>query len=691
MATVGLPHRRDLEHVLRGVRARARKDAKHAWAVVLGAGIASIIVLVTVTNAAPTVAGLVPVLPPPDPLAQSTRVLDVKGRLIATLHGDQDRIVVKSFPRALENAVLAIEDADFYRHGGLQIDSIARALIVNTKSGQVVQGGSTITQQLVRNIYPSVGTERTLLRKAREAMLAMRYEQLHSKKEILRNYLNTVYFGNGAYGAEAAARTYFGKPARALRIPEAAYLAGLIHAPERYVFDEEAAVARRNHVLDRMRGRGFLTAKQLAPAKEAGLVLQARKATERAAYFVEHVRRVLLLPRARGGFGLTDKDILAGGLTVHTTLDLDMQRAAEKAVKSVLPFRDDPEAALVSMTSDGQIRALVGGRDFTSIARARGFNLATQIAPGGGRQSGSAFKPFTLAAYLREGYSVRKSFPAPSRVTVKACPNGNEPWSPSNYDKRGYGRIDALRATWDSVNTVYAQMVALAGPNNAVRAARDAGIVSDLQPYCAISLGVFGVTPLEMARAYSTFAAGGLRPEPLAVTKITDAQGKTLAARRVTTKRTFEKHIADQVNRALGGVVQNGTGRPAAISRPSAGKTGTTESRRDVWYVGYTPAPGLTTAVWIGYPPKNGRIKPMLSLHGRPATGGAFAGAIWRQYMSVATSDMPVRSFPDVEFTGARSGSVDVGYVRTRTRTTTRTDPDRRDEDPKPHRKRNDD
>jgi membrane peptidoglycan carboxypeptidase len=378
---------------------------------------------------------------------------------------------------------------------------------------------------------------------------------------------------------------------------------------------------------------------------------------------VEYIRRLLRTPVDEGGFGLSDAEVMGGGLRVYTTLDLRMQRAAEDAVMRVLNRPDDPEVGMVAMTTDGQIRAMVGGRNFTSISAARGFNYATQQAPGGGRAIGSTFKPFTLAAFFRKGYSVKSTFNGPTRITIRdhRCDGPGGPWRPSNYNNEGFGRLTVMQATEKSVNTVYAQIVSKVGPEAAMQAARDAGITSPLEPVCSITLGTFGVTPLEMARAYSTFAARGMRPDIVAVTKIV-GPGGVIASREPNTARAFTTHIADEVNGVLQSVVQRGTGTPAQISRPVAGKTGTTEQHRDVWFAGYTPDPGLSAAVWIGYPPdKSGNIKVMTDLHGVQATGGGFAGRIWKYFMESATANMPVLDFAPPNFDGKVIGGSGFG------------------------------
>jgi penicillin-binding protein 1A len=609
-----------------------------------GAGLAIALLLET------TPLGAVP-LPSRVPAAQSTRILDRHGHVLGFLHGEENRVIVRRDQMTLDvrHAVIAAEDQRFYQHSGISIPSVIRAAAANVSNQRIVQGGSTITQQYVRNAFAEVGRERSLARKVREAFLALRLERQHSKEEILDFYLNTVYFGRGAYGIEAAARTYFGKHARSLEPWESAFLAGIIRSPEGYVRNLDAARARRDYVLRQMRNLAYLP-----PAKAAFAIRQPvrvrpiRPDYARAPYFFEHVRRLLRTSPDRGGFGLTDREILTGGLTVRTTLDLTMQRYAEEAVREVFPFQDDPEVGMVAMSTSGEIRAMVGSRHFASLQAGRGFNYATQTARGQGRGPGSAFKPFTLAAFVKKGNSVQMTFRGPRRIRITnpVC----DGWSPANYGDESFGRLSVMDATAYSVNTVYAQMVSQIGPQAVVDMARAAGITSRLEPFCAVTLGVFGVTPMEMARGYSTFAARGMRPDVIAITRITSPDGRVIARREPHAKRTIAPHVADVVNQVLHQVLVYGTGSRDRIGREAAAKTGTTESHQDVWFGGYTPHPGLTAVAWVGYPPdKNGVIRKMLNLHGRAATGGAFPGRIWQLFMSKAVAEMPELQFVDVD------------------------------------------
>ncbi|MGZ4204187.1 MAG: transglycosylase domain-containing protein [Actinomycetota bacterium] len=613
-------------------------------------------------------------LPTTPAVPTNTTIYDVHGTPIAVLHGDENRTAIsrKAMPRSMREAVVAAEDRNFFQHGGVSIGGIVRALTTDVGSGDVMQGGSTITQQYARNAFDQIGTARTVDRKVKEALLAVRLENELSKDEILDRYLNTVYFGRGAYGIEAAAEAFFATHAPKLTLAQSAYLAGIIRAPEIYDRDLKLATQRRNEVLGIMAQLADISQRQLRLATQSRVVLKKPKDPPiQAGYFVEYVRRLLRTPVAQGGFGLSDAEIMGGGLRVYTTLDLAMQHDAERAVARVLDRPDDPETGMIAMTTDRQIRAMVGGRNFTDLGRTRGFNYATQEAPGGGRSVGSTFKPFTLAAFLREGYSVDSTFSGPSRITIRdpRCNGPDGPWRPSNYNSEGYGRMTVMRATEDSVNTVFAQIVTKVGPEAAMQSARDAGITSPLAPVCSITLGTFGVTPLEMARAYSTFAARGLRPSVVAVTKIVGPDGSIMATRGPSRVRTFDTHVADEVNGVLANVINEGTGTPAKISRPAAGKTGTTKQHRDVWFVGYTPDPGLTAAVWIGYPPdKNGNIKVMTDLHGVQATGGGFAGRIWKYFMEAATADMPVLQFAAPNFDGKVIGGGSYGFYVNRRR-----------------------
>jgi penicillin-binding protein 1A len=602
-------------------------------------------------------------LPIPEipPSAQSSRVLASNGEVIGTLHGEENRTVVplSQISHNLKLAVVSVEDRTFFDHSGFSLRGTIRAARANWEGGQIVQGGSTITQQYVRHAFPSIGTDRTFTRKLKEAFWAVKLERQSSKDEILEHYLNTVYFGRGAYGAEAAARTYFKVSAADVTPGQAAYLAGLIRAPERYQIDEDAAkaLALRNQVIDQLVGLNLMPPNVAGAAKAEDLVAQFKPGlsvevdSAEAGYFVEYVRRLL-----RSEFQMTDEDILRGGLVVETTLDPGMQKAAEAAVRTVLNRPTDPEAALVAMDPQGRVRAMVGGRDVDSLDRARGFNFAADVnGTGGGRPAGSAFKTFTLAAFLEEGKSVHSTFSGSSSVTINSdrCRNGSEPWKVSNYSNAGYGYLDVIQATTNSVNTIYARMMdEVVAPQKFIEVAAKTGIaIPPTDAGCALALGTSDVTPLEMAGAYTTFAQRGKRPTPMVITKITRPGGAVVAERLPAVTAVMDPNVADTVNYVLEQNIQSGTGTGAKIGKPAAGKTGTTENFQDAWFAGYTPE--LTAVVWMGFAPDpQGHIPVMSSVRGRSVTGGSFPATIWKNFMNKALEGKPATKFTKPELTG---------------------------------------
>ena len=598
-------------------------------------------------------------LPDAAPGGQATEVVDTRGDLIGTLKGEQKRKIVplSEIAPVLQEAVVATEDRRFFEHSGISYRGMVRALFANVQAGGVSQGGSTITQQYARNAFGRVGTERTFLRKAREVALARRIENRYSKEKILEFYLNTIYFGRGAYGAEAAALTYFKKPAKDLTLTEAAFMAGAIRAPERFQPDEngEDAVRIRNEVLSDMVATGKLTNAEASQARAEDLLALFKLGptqldTARAGFFVEHVRRLLQTDE----YGFEDAELLGGGLRIETSLDLKMQDAAEKAVSSVMNRPEDPEVALVAMDPEGHVRAMIGGRDVGDRVRALGFNFAANVGDAeGGRQAGSAFKPIALTSYLEQGEELTRQFPGPPRITIDEplCRDARgEPWVVSNFDGEAFGNLDVIRATASSVNTVYAQMMAeVVTPKEFMSTARQLGIsIPARDEGCALALGTTAVTPMEMARAFTTFGTRGQRPEVIVVTRVVGPGGETLLERRPTTGNAIPETVADEVNQVLQQVITSGTARGAAIGRPAAGKTGTTQNNVDAWFAGYTP--DLTSVVWMGYPPdQTGRIPEMNSVRGRRVTGGSFPATIWKGFMEAALRGTPETPFEQVE------------------------------------------
>lgn len=587
--------------------------------------------------------------------AQSSQMLARDGQVIATLHGEQDRRIVPldKISPYLQVAVVATEDREFFNHKGMSLRAIVRAARANLRDKTIVQGGSTITQQYVRNVFPDIGLQRKYSRKLKEIFWAMRLERRYSKSQILQRYLNTVYFGRGAYGAEAAAQTYFKIPASDLTLGQSAYLAGLIRAPQRFQIDQhpEEAASLRNQVLGSMVANKFVGPGEAQAARAEDLKAQFKPGqsievdSPRAGYFVEYVRRML-----KREFGLSDEQILSGGLRIQTTLDLRMQDAAEAAVSSTLDRPDDPEAAMVAMDPQGLVRAMVGGRTVDSIDRARGFNFAVDVnGTGGGRPAGSAFKPFALAAFIDEGKSLDSTFSGASPIQIDSpkCRNGDKPWMVANFADSSYGPLNVVQATLKSVNTIYAQIMdAAVSPAKFVDIAGRAGIgIPSFDVGCALTLGTTDVTPMEMARAYTTFAQRGMRPVPLAVLKITRPDGTVLAERSPKMERQIDQNVADTVNFVLKQNIEAGTGTAARLRQPAAGKTGTTQNFQDAWFAGYTPQ--LTAVVWMGYPPDpTGRIPEMTSVRGRQVTGSSFPATIWKRFMVRALEGTRGTDFP---------------------------------------------
>jgi penicillin-binding protein 1A len=573
---------------------------------------------------------------------------------IAQLSGGVDRVSVTydQLPPVLINAVVAAEDRSFFTHRGVDPVGIVRAFWANVRSDSVQQGGSTITQQYVKNVYLS--QERTLTRKLKEASLAVQVERELPKQEILLRYLNVIYFGRGAYGVEAASRTYFGKPVSDLNLGEAAYLAGLIRAPEladanlpegdpaRDAQREEAR-RRRQTVLDAMLEEGYITPEEhflgsnapfdgVLPRTRAtnfGRVARPELGTE---YFVEYVRHWLV---STGRF--TDAEIYGGGLRVYTTLDFDMQDAAVDAIRETLDRPGDPAAALVAIDTQGRVRAMVGGTDFAT----QRVNLAVGKEGGGsGRQPGSAFKPIVLAEALKQGTPLTQVYDAPARKTFRGADAGRD-WVVGNYADAGLGRLDLVEATMKSSNTAYAQLQLDVGVDNTVALARRMGITGELPEVPSLVLGTGSVSVLDMATAYTTFMNGGEHIGPFVVTRVTDADGTVLYEAPTGRDRVLPPEVAQQVNWALHEVVEGGTGTDARFGQPAAGKTGTTEGYRDAWFVGFTCR--LTAAVWMGYPGLEARS--MDDVHGIEVTGGSLPAQIWRRFMERATVGLEACEF----------------------------------------------
>jgi len=564
-------------------------------------------------------------------VAETTKIYSADGVLLANLYLENREVVaLEQISPDLLHAVVAVEDERFYQHNGVDFVGLIRATVTNLTTGRT-EGASTLTQQYIRNtILSEERFEISFRRKAREAVLAMELEKQHTKDEILAMYINTVYYGEGAYGAEAAALTYFNKHASELTVAEAALLAGLPQAPGRLSpYDNpDGAVARRQWVLSKMFEQGYITSEQYEVAKVEGLALQRSPGLDEqgvygAPYFVAHVKKLL-----QDEYGTTL--VFKGGLTVYTTLDTTLQTYAEEAVRGVLDRPDDPDCALVAIDPrTGYVKALVGGRNWETNK----FNFATQAK----RQPGSSFKIFTLVTALEEGMPPTRKLDSSSPAVIAT---GGRPWNVGNAEGGGgRGYITLQQATVGSVNTAFARLIAEMGADKVVRTARRMGIESDIQPFLSITLGSQEVTPIEMASAVGTLAADGRHFPHTSITKIVDSAGETLYEAAPEGDQVISHSIAYAATSILKGVISGGTATRANIGRPAAGKTGTTQDYRDAWFVGYTPQ--LVASVWMGYTPE----RPMRSVHGRKVFGGTFPAPIWHDFMSRALANEPVMDF----------------------------------------------
>ena len=595
-------------------------------------------------------------LPPAAEQAQTTFLTDIHGERLASIDGGEDRVPVplETVPEVLIDAVLATEDRNFFRHGGLDPIGILRATIADLR-GRPLQGGSTLTQQYVKQTFLE-SRERTIWRKLREASLAVKVERHYEKRQILERYLNTVYFGRGSYGVQAASRAYFNKDVGDLDTGQAALLAGLIRSPETAEpgRDPEAATARRDRSLGALRATGRLTRAEEERLRAVPLdtIVQTRENREpevvnaaSTGYFVEYVRAELV---RRYGERVTYQR----GLRVRTTLDPQLQAKAYAAVYGTLDRPEsDPAGALVSIDGQGRVLAMVGGRDFAADK----VNFAVgQEGGGSGRQAGSTFKPFLLAALVREGYSVQSTFPAPASIILPKADDGKD-YEVENYEEKDFGSsINLIDATADSVNTAYVQAQLSLGADKVVDLAKDAGIRTELEPNASLVLGTEEVSVLDLTSAYSVFANRGLFVQPRTILEVRRSDGTILEPDQPpTTRQVLESQDADVVNHVLRQVVAKGSGQRARFGHPLAGKTGTTQDFGDAWFVGYTPK--LTTTVWMGF--RDGNDRKLRNIRGLTrVNGGSLPADIFKRYMTeVAEDPQWVGDFPTVRsFPGKR-------------------------------------
>ena len=574
------------------------------------------------------------------PLALRSTIRAADGSVLTRLYRqNRSYIGYDQIPQTLIRAVISAEDARFFGHGGYDLRAIGRALLANMGEGTSVQGGSTITQQYVKNTYFKEAPK-TLERKSRELRLAIEVERQYTKREILERYLNTVYFGQGAYGAKTAADIFFGHDIGELRVHEAALLAAMIKSPSLYDPREnpKIAVQRRDYVLDRMADLGHIDARAARRAKRLGLSVtpSAPPLTLRQPYFVEAVKREVLNDRRLGQSEQgRARALYRGGLSVTTTLHPGMQRLATNAVNSVLNLPGDPSGALIALDPQtGEIQAMVGGKDFSTSQ----VNLALGRDGGGsGRQPGSTMKPIVAAAALETGISFDELYESGPLSTV--TPDGST-WTVGNTEGPGGPPIPINEALVDSVNGVFARLAMDLGAGAIVNQARLMGVTAELPSVPSIALGSAEVSVLDMAAAFGTLANSGTAIEPTTIRSVETPDGRVFRPRQDITPQVLAPGNAYLITKALEQVIERGTGTAAKIGRPAAGKTGTTNDYADAWFVGYTPE--LVTAVWVGYP--EGRI-PMTNVHGISVVGGTLPAQIWRTFMSSALAGRPVTDF----------------------------------------------
>jgi penicillin-binding protein 1A len=560
--------------------------------------------------------------------ATATNIYSSDGILLATLQMENRQVVqLKNVSPDLINATLAVEDSRFYEHSGVDLKGVARAFCANLINRDATsQGASTITQQLARNVNAfGLGKTKSLSRKVREAMTAIRIEQVFSKDEILELYLNQIYYGSGAYGIEAASRTYFGKPASRLSIAEAALLAGIPQRPNAYspYTNLTAAQTRRNVVLKRMLDTGKISIADYERAKSEAIHLAGRKTNHtvyRAPYFVDWVVQGLV---ARYGV-----DAVYSGWKVVTTLDWRMQQAAEKSLRQGLRSGATQGALVCIDPHTGDVRAMVGGVDYQKDR----FNAVTQ----GKRQPGSAFKPIVYATAIDTG-AVSLDTKIKDEPLKIPTGNGTKMWTVHNYGG-GYRNQDVtvLDGITSSINTVAVEAAQETGINRVIEYAQKMGITTELAPYLPLALGSSAVRPIELCSAYGIFASEGDLYKPISVQSITDGAGKAYDMPSAFERRQsgiLQPATILQMNEALHSVVQNGTGYAAAVVPYAFGKTGTTSDSRDAWFVGYTP--DLVAAVWVAHPDRDARgIVHYAVMPG--ATGGHVAAPIWAGFMRTA-------------------------------------------------------
>ena len=609
---------------------RAPKKRSGAARVILGFFIVVLVMLVGIgcgflTASMNTKSNLADDIRPP----ASSQIYDINGNEIASVHAAENRVPVKitQIPKNLQDAFVAVEDARFYDHIGIDPRGILRAVYSNITGRTISEGGSTITQQLAKNAY--LTQDRTLKRKIQEVFLALQLERQYTKQEILELYLNQIYFGQGAYGVQAAAQTYFGKNVEDLDLNECAMLAGIPKSPNYYSpFNNlTAAQERKATVLDQMEKYGYVNSSTVTKTKQEKLKLvAAAKKTDStvASYFIDYVTQKLI---DKYGADAVYKD----GLKVYTTLDMDMQKAAETAMQNLPNQKTDgngvkqPQGALVALDPHtGYIKAMVGGRGTDQ------FNRATMAV----RQPGSAFKPFVFAAALENKFT--------PNTMIDDSPIKIGDWAPQNYERTFSGKVSLRKVAEESLNVPTVKIAQQVGIDKPIYYAQEMGISTfvldgpqnDRNFSTALGGLTKGVTPLEITSAYGTFANKGIHVEPVAIVKVLDRNGKVLEQADPKQKSVINESSAAELTSMLQGVIAHGTGTRANIGRPAAGKTGTTSDYHDAWFVGYTP--DLVAGVWVGNDDNTsfGTV-----------TGGMLPAEIWKSFMQNALKSTPAKNF----------------------------------------------
>jgi penicillin-binding protein 1A len=564
----------------------------------------------------------------------TSRVYSDSNQLLAEFFVEnRTPVVLSDVPEALIRALVATEDTRFYSHRGLDYRGIARALYRNVRSGKILEGGSTLTQQLAKVLF--LTPERSYLRKIKEMALALKIEQRYTKQEVLTLYLNQIYFGSGAYGVEAAAQTYFGKQVKDLTLAECALLAGIPRSPKYYspFKSRESALGRRAHVLNRLVATGSITEAQAREASRIPLPTQPaiqHKGPAPAPYFVEYIRQ-----KVEERFG--SSILYSGGLNIYTSINTTLQDHAERALITGLGKLDPKldrrhkhlqplQAAIIALDpATSHIRAMVGGRDFSKSQ----FNRAWQAL----RQPGSAFKPIVYAAAIERGFSATDML-SDTPMSIKV--NAKKTWTPENFTRTYQGDVTLRKALAQSLNVPTVRLISKIGIEETIRYARTLGIKTPLKAVLPLALGSSDVTLLDLTSAYSVFANGGIRLEPVAILSITDSSGRVLSSSDPLPVQAMKPETAYIITNLLKGVIERGTGWKAReLGRPVAGKTGTTNDYRDAWFIGYTPS--LVAGVWVGFDDQR-------SL-GPKATGSRAALPVWLDFMKQAHQNQEPMDF----------------------------------------------